>query len=148
MKKITVLIAEDYKLIREGWAMKLRHDTRFTIVGSCGTDNDTLSTINRYKPDIVLYSVHYDFDVCIKSVQKIAQDFPASKVVIVSCQKQLYEINKMIAMGARGFVSMMASSDELKEAIVEVNAGSDFICKPKSKNWQWYSNRDNEYQIA
>ena len=52
MEKISVLIADDHKLIRETWSFILNNDPRFTVVAECGDSEQAVEMAKNKKPQI------------------------------------------------------------------------------------------------
>jgi DNA-binding NarL/FixJ family response regulator len=58
MEKISVLIADDHKLIRETWSFILNNDPRFTVVAECGDSEQAVEMAKNKKPQIVLMDIN------------------------------------------------------------------------------------------
>ena len=53
MGKITVFLAEDHAVVREGLAELIRHEVDMDVVGEAGDGEDTVRQVKQLKPDIV-----------------------------------------------------------------------------------------------
>ncbi len=58
MDKISVLIADDHKLIRETWSYILNNDPRFVVVADCGDSEQAVELAKNKKPQIVLMDIN------------------------------------------------------------------------------------------
>ena len=58
MNKISILIAEDHKLIRETWAYILNSDPRFTVVAECADSAQAVEAARELAPDIILMDIN------------------------------------------------------------------------------------------
>ena len=54
MEKISILIADDHKLIRETWSFILNNDTRFMVVAECGDSEQAVEMARTKKSQIYL----------------------------------------------------------------------------------------------
>ncbi len=50
MEKISVLIADDHKLIRETWSYILNNDPRFMVVAECGDSEEAVEHAKNKSP--------------------------------------------------------------------------------------------------
>ena len=53
MEKITILIADDHKLIRETWTYILNSDPRFQVVAECGDSEQAVELSKQKRPQII-----------------------------------------------------------------------------------------------
>ena len=128
MDKITILLVDDHKLIRESWSFILNSDPRFLVVGETSNANDAIEIAKEKKPKIVLMDINMNpvngFDAT-KLVRKFS---PGSKVIGISMHSMPAYARRMLQVGAMGYVTKNSSRDELLEAIIEVNDGKKYIC--------------------
>jgi two-component system invasion response regulator UvrY len=59
MSKITILLVDDHKLIRESWSFILNSDPRFQVIGETSTGTEAILLAKKLKPDIILMDVKY-----------------------------------------------------------------------------------------
>ena len=128
MGKITILLVDDHKLIRDSWCFILNNDPRFLVIGESGGGDEAIEFAKNKKPQIVLMDVNMTpvngFDAT-KQIRKIS---PGSKVIGISMYCMPAYAKRMLQMGAMGYVTKNSSKDEMFEAIVEVNNGKKYVC--------------------
>jgi DNA-binding NarL/FixJ family response regulator len=128
MEKITILLVDDHKLIRESWSFILNSDPRFLVVGETSNATDAIEIAREKKPRIVLMDINMTpvngFDAT-KMVRKFS---PGSKVIGISMHSMPAYAKRMLQVGAMGYVTKNSSRDELLEAIIEVHEGKKYIC--------------------
>jgi len=129
MNKITILLVDDHKLIRESWAFILNSDTRFEVIGEKSNGAEAIEFAKENKPDIVLMDVNMipmsGFDAA-KQIRKVS---PQSKIIGVSMHTMPVYAKKMMQLGAMGYITKNSSKDEMIHAINEVYAGNKYICE-------------------
>ncbi len=128
MNKIHVLIADDFKLIREIWAIMLNNDPRFFVVGTSGIGEEFTLNIGRHQPDIILLSVDSLSFTGVNNLSQVFTEYPNAKVIVVSSSIHSPSVEKIIQLGAKGYVSKISSKDEIINAILEVSRGGVYIC--------------------
>lgn len=126
--KITILIADDHKLIRETWTFILNSDPRFKVIAECSNGEEAVEIARLQRPNIVLMDINMTPISGIEATQQIRKVSPASKIIGVSMHSQPAYAKKMLSIGARGYVTKNSSREEMIKAILEVNGGSKYIC--------------------
>lgn len=128
MKNITVLIADDHKLIREAWKLILRQDVRFQVAGEAANGEEAIAHAAHLQPQVVLLDINMSPVSGLEALPQILQHSPHSKVIGLSSYSQPGYAKKMLALGALGYVTKNASPDELLFAINEVSENRNYIC--------------------
>lgn len=129
MEKVTILLVDDHKLIRDSWSFILNSDPRFTVIGETSSGEEAIRISAQKKPEIILMDVNMSpvngFDAT-KQIQKIS---PESKVIAVSMHTMPAYAKRMLQLGAMGYVTKNSSKEEMITAIIEVSEGKKYICE-------------------
>jgi DNA-binding NarL/FixJ family response regulator len=128
MEKITILIADDHKLIRETWSFILNSDPRFQVIAQCSNGEEAISLAQQMRPKVVLLDINMTPVSGIEATEQIRKYSPASKIIGVSMHSQPAYVKKLLKLGAHGYVTKNSPQQEMFEAIVEVSKGNRFIC--------------------
>lgn len=128
MEKITIIIADDHKLIRETRSHILNTDERFRVVGECSNGEEAVEMAKKLRPRILLMDINMSPLNGIEATQLVRKFAPATKVIGVSMHSQPAYVKKMLKIGASGCVTKNSPKDEMLAAIVEVDKGNRFIC--------------------
>jgi len=134
MEKISVLIADDHKLIRETWSYILNNDSRFVVVGECGDSEQAVEMAKAKRPQIVLMDINMNPISGFEATEKIRKVSPGSKIIGVSMHSQPAYAKKMLQVGAKGYVTKNSSKEEMIKAILEVQNGNKYICEEIKNN--------------
>src|ERR1700741_4682544 len=134
MEKISVLIADDHKLIRETWSYILNNDPRFIVVGECGDSEEAVEMSKAKRPQIVLMDINMNPISGFEATEKIRKVSPGSKIIGVSMHSQPAYAKKMLQVGAKGYVTKNSSKEEMIKAILEVQNGNKYICEEIKNN--------------
>lgn len=128
MEKITIIIADDHKLIRETWSYILNSDERFQVVGECSNGEEAVEMAKKLRPRILLMDINMTPLNGIEATQLVRKFAPATRIIGVSMHSQPAYVKKMLKIGASGYVTKNSPKDEMITAIVEVDKGNRFIC--------------------
>ncbi len=125
---IKILVADDHQLIRDAWTMILSRDKRFRVIGSCSDSRETVKMSRKLKPDILLLDINMTPFNGIEATKKIRRISPATGIIAVTISNHPAHAKKMLQLGALGYVTKNSSAYEMKEAILAVSEGKEYIC--------------------
>jgi DNA-binding NarL/FixJ family response regulator len=128
IKKITVAIVDDHRLIREMWATLLSIYSKYEITGESGGADDAIKMIKRTKPDLVLMDINLAQGSGLDAVPLIRKYSPGTKIIVVSMHNEPAYVKKMLKLGAKAYVTKNSSHEEMYKALDEVMAGRIYLC--------------------
>ena len=128
MKKITILLVDDHKLIRDSWSFILNSDPRFTVIGETSSGEEAIEIASKKKPDIILMDVNMSPLNGFDATKQIHIISPDSRIIAVSMHTMPAYAKRMLQLGAMGYVTKNSSKEEMITAIVEVSNGNRYIC--------------------
>jgi DNA-binding NarL/FixJ family response regulator len=132
--KIRIMLVDDHRLILESWKILLDNDPRFSIVAECESGAKAIREAAALKPDIILMDINMFPINGFEATEKILANYPLIKVIGVSINNQPGYANRIMKLGAKGFVTKGSSFEELTHAIIEVHQGSEYICEEIRRN--------------
>ncbi|MDH7459977.1 response regulator transcription factor [Chitinophagaceae bacterium 26-R-25] len=128
MKRTTILIVDDHKLVRETWAVILNQTASFNVVGACGTVEEALSMVQTLFPEIVIQDINLPGMNGMEAVTQILRYSPHSKILGISMHTQPVYARKMMKNGAMGYLTKNSEPEEMFHALKEICAGRKYIC--------------------
>lgn len=126
-KRITVLLAEDHAIVRQGLSALLNADGQFQMVGEAKTGRDAVEMARALRPDVILMDIAMPVLNGLEATRQILLANPAAKVLILSAHSDDEYIDRMNAAGAAGFLEKQTSAEVLTKAIREVAKGNRFF---------------------
>jgi DNA-binding NarL/FixJ family response regulator len=127
MKRITVLLAEDHQIVREGFRSLLKHDRDIEVVGEAETGRQAVAMVKKLAPAVVVMDIAMPLLNGLEATRQIHRDFPDTKVLILSAHSDDAYVAQGIELGAAGFLLKQASAHNLATAIREVAKGNTFF---------------------
>jgi DNA-binding NarL/FixJ family response regulator len=127
MKQITVLLAEDHTIVRQGLRLLVEADGDIGIVGEAKTGREAVQMNRELHPDVIVMDIAMPLLNGIEATRQILKVFPATKILILSAHSDLEYIEQIVKAGASGFLIKQSSGDVLARAIRELHQGKTFF---------------------
>ncbi len=136
MKRITVLLAEDHQIVREGFRSLLKHEDDIEVIGEAETGRQAVQLTRKLKPAVVVMDIAMPLLNGLEATRQIRRDFPETKVLILSAHSDDAYVEQVAVLGAAGFLLKQTSSHVLATAIREVEKGHTFFSPAVSRRVQ------------
>lgn len=125
-KPITVILAEDHLMVREGLRDLLEGDD-FTILAEAKTGREVVEQVLRLQPDVVVMDIAMPLLNGLEACRQLLSANSASRILILSAHGDDAYVEGALEAGASGFTLKQAPGSELAHAIREVHAGRRFF---------------------
>src|SRR4051812_39632486 len=126
-KLITILLAEDHAIVRQGLCALLNADGDFEIVGEARTGREAVEMAQALQPDVILMDIAMPVLNGLEATRQILAANPAAKILILSAHSDDEYIERMRAAGVAGFLEKQTSAEVLTKALREVAAGKIYF---------------------
>lgn len=126
---IRVMLVDDQRLVRAGFASILGDEEDFELVGEAGDGVDALELVRSKRPDVVLMDIRMPRMDGLEATERIGRDpkLDGVKVVILTTFDEDDYVYRALRAGASGFLVKDTDPDELIHAIRVVAAGEALI---------------------
>jgi DNA-binding NarL/FixJ family response regulator len=124
---ISIVIADDHELIREGVKKIIRTCADIRIVGEAADLAKTIALVAQHAPDVLVLDINLPGHEGLEGLAELRRRFPAQQVVMLSMyDEERYAVSALRA-GAAGYITKAMAAEELVKAIRQVVAGSTYI---------------------
>jgi DNA-binding NarL/FixJ family response regulator len=134
-KKITVMLAEDHAVVRQGLRTLLEKEGLFEVVGQAQTGREAVDLALSLSPDVILMDIAMPVLNGLEATRQILAANPAGKVLMLSAHSDDEYVERTMTVGAMGFLEKQTSADILAKAIREVAAGKCFFSPAIAKRF-------------
>jgi len=127
MKPITVLLAEDHMVVRQGLRKLLEAEDDLEVVGEAETGREAVEMTRKLRPAVVVMDIAMPLLNGLEASRQILKQASGTKVLILSAHSDDAYVEKALEFGAKGFLLKQTSAHVLSRAIREVQKGNFFF---------------------
>jgi DNA-binding NarL/FixJ family response regulator len=133
-EKITVLIADDHRIFREGLRALLEEDQGIKVIGQAGSGEEAIQKAMELKPHIVIMDITMPPGMNgIQATRILREREPEIQVIILSMTGEEEYVTQALEADAAGFVVKQGAPTELTTAIHGVARGEAYFSPPIAK---------------
>ncbi len=126
---ITVLLADDHALVREGTRRLLEAEADIRVVAEAGDGQTAVAEAERCRPDVAIVDVAMPGMSGIEATRHIKERLPNVAILALTAYDDDQYVLALIEAGAAGFMLKDAGARELVEAVRAVHRG-DAVLQP------------------
>lgn len=123
MSTLSVLIADDHPVFRDGIRALLEATPNTQVVGEATSGDEVISLAAQLKPDLILMDVQMPGLNGIEATRRIVAAHPGVRVLIVTMFEDDVSVFAAMRAGAHGYVLKDATKEEIRRAIQAVGNG-------------------------
>jgi NarL family two-component system response regulator LiaR len=123
MGKISVIIADDHALFREGTHSLIEKEKDMEVVGEASDGEETIRLVSELHPNVVLMDINMPKVNGIEATRQIKAEHPATAVLILTAYDNDQYIVALLEAGAAGYLLKNVRGTDLINAIRAVYAG-------------------------
>ena len=127
MKKQRIVLVDDHELVRIGLKSLLERHPQFDVVGEAGSAREALEQVESLKPDVVVMDIRLPGTSGIDACEQIVNQFPETKVLMLTSYAEDEMLFSAIRAGASGYVLKQIGSEDLIKAIESVGRGEALL---------------------
>ncbi len=126
MRKTRLFIADDHPVLRDGIKSMFSGLREYAVVGEASTGAEAIKGISESRPDVVIMDITMPEVNGINVTKRVVEEFPETKVVMLSMHADIYHAIDAFRAGAMGYVLKDSAATELMQAVEKVTAGSKY----------------------
>lgn len=127
MAKQRIILVDDHEVVRLGLKSLLERHPQFEVVGEAGSARDALEQVAAMEPDVVVMDIRLPGTSGIEACEQIVDQFPNTKVIMLTSYAEDEMLFSAIRAGASGYVLKQIASEELVKAIEAVGRGEALL---------------------
>jgi len=124
---ISILIADDHDIIREGIKNILRDSLGYRIVGEAADGEEVVMTVKKLKPDILLLDISMPKISGLEVIEQVHYVSPKTKILMITVHKAHTYIMKAFKAGAKGYLHKENAGEDLLFALDKISRGGTYL---------------------
>ncbi len=129
MAKISVFVADDHSVVREGLRQMLVKSKGLALIGEAADGEAAVKEIRRLQPAVAILDLAMPLVSGLECIPLIKNDSPGTAIVILSMFAREMYVHQALAAGALGYVLKTAPWAEVLEAVRMVAQGKYFLSR-------------------
>jgi DNA-binding NarL/FixJ family response regulator len=126
---ITVFLADDHAVFRNGLRYLLEADSTITVVGTAANGIQAVNQVKKLLPDVVIMDISMPQLNGFEATYQICQTCPSTRVVILSMHARIEHVVLALLSGASGYLLKESTSTDVINAIYTIFAGGRYLSR-------------------
>jgi two-component system, NarL family, response regulator DegU len=127
MKKISIVLADDHVLVRNGIKAMLESESDLQVVGEASDGNEALESARNLKPDILVLDIRMPNMNGLEAAARLKNQSPSTKGVILSMHDSEEYVLQALDAGAYGYLLKDTDKNEFIKALKQIHSGSKYF---------------------
>lgn len=124
---ISVLIADDQELVREGLRMMLDAEPDISVVGEANDGNEALAGVRRHDPDVLVMDIRMPTLDGIEATRRLTDSGSRVRILILTTFDLDEYVYRAMKTGASGFLLKDATREQLAAGVRTVASGESLL---------------------
>ena len=125
--KIRILLADDHHIVRAGIRQLLESADDLHVIAEAGDGEEAQALIQKHKPDVAVLDIQMPKASGIEVTRWVRAHMPEVGVLILTAYDDDPYVMAVLQAGANGYVLKTAQTDDLIQAVRDVNEGKSAL---------------------
>jgi len=121
------VIADDHELVRRGIRSILTAHRGWQVVGEASDGAQAARLVEHLRPHVLIMEITTPKLDGLEATRKILNDFPETKILILTMHESAPMVRRILEAGARGYILKSDTAEQLVRAVREVSRGKLFL---------------------
>lgn len=120
---VRIILIDDHRHVHQAVSIILETVTDIVLVGQGSNGEEAITLCQQLQPDLVLMDVVMPIMDGVQATQQIRQQFPNTKILVLSSFQDHESVHAMLKSGAAGYITKSALTHELIDTIRTTHQG-------------------------
>lgn len=127
MDAITVILADDHTILRQGLRFIVNQHPRIQVVGEASDGVEALELVQRHQPSVLVCDISMPRMSGIEVARSLSLQQLPTRLLFLTMQDKEEYIMQAVEAGAAGFLPKETVGEELVKAIIDVGQGKEYF---------------------
>lgn len=124
---ISVLIADDHSVVRDGLRLLLESQADLRVVGEVADGREAVEATLRLNPDVVVMDLAMPQLNGIDAATQILEKLDGTRIIMLSMHSTVEHVFRALQAGAMGYLRKESAGSEVVDAVRTVYAGRRYL---------------------
>ncbi len=124
---ITIVLADDHRVVRSGLRMLLDAEAGFEVVAEASDVEAARRYVRGHHPAVLVLDLNMPGGSSLEAIPLLREESPDTQIVVLTMQQEPAFARQALGAGALGYVLKEAADDELVEAVRNAAAGESYL---------------------
>jgi two-component system response regulator NreC len=126
-REITIVIADDHKVVRSGLRLLLQGEQGMHVVGEVGDADAALRMVAARRPDVLVLDLNMPGTPSLESIPRVQEASDVTQVVVLTMQDDPAFAREALQLGASAYVLKESADEELVSAVRAAAEGRTYL---------------------
>lgn len=131
--KISIVIADDHTIVREGLRALLSSEPDFEVIGTAGDGREAIDRVEDLRPDVVLIDLSMPKLHGLEAIGEIKKRTPETRILVLTIHKEEESMLAALEAGVSGYCVKDTSPEELVTAVRTIMNGRAYLSSEVSR---------------
>ncbi len=127
MNAITVVLAEDHQIVRQGLRLLIDSKADIKVVGEAANGVEAFEMIIQLAPDVAVFDISMPLMNGIELIEKLSTCDCKTKMLALTANEDRAYMQHLIRFGVQGYLLKRSAADELIMAIRTIARGERYL---------------------
>jgi two-component system, NarL family, response regulator NreC len=124
---VTIVLADDHKVVRSGLRMLLESDDRWRVLDEAGSVSETVEVVRESRPQVLVLDLNMGGESSLDVIPQLRAEMPDTQIVVLTMQSDSAFARAALRAGAVGYVLKDAADAELMNAVELASEGRTYL---------------------
>ncbi len=127
MPKIRVVLADDHRLVREGFRALLSAEQDIEVVGQAVDGREAMRVVGQTRADVLVMDLQMPGMSGLEALRQLKKQNSPVRVLVLTMHKEIQDVLRVLRAGAAGYILKDAAATVLAEGIRTVHQGDVYL---------------------
>lgn len=133
VKRCEIFLVDDHPIVRQGLTRLINGEKDLTVCGEAESAEQAMTALETQQPDLAIVDLSLKGLSGLTLIKEIKTRFPQVSILVVSMHGEAFYAERVLRLGAKGYVMKQEAPDTILKAIRLVLRGELYVSEPLAK---------------